>query len=142
METSKVPVNIKLITEINDTGSKDVTTIEETGNFYQKGNISVLTFTEHSEDQEDVSAMITILQDKVSVKRTGAVDMHQVFKKKKKTENTFKHAYGTMHMETYTDQITYEQSANDKKGKLFISYTTRLNGEIDRRHRLTLFFTK
>ncbi|MRH43995.1 DUF1934 family protein [Aquibacillus halophilus] len=142
MEAYKIPVKIKLTTEIIDTGKKEVTVVEEEGSFYQKGNTSVLTFTEHSEEQDDINALITIRQEQVSVKRTGAVDMHQFFRKKRVTENVYKHAYGSMHMETQTDQITYQLSDDREKGKLFISYTTKIDGEIERRHRLTLLFTK
>ncbi|WP_186576950.1 DUF1934 domain-containing protein [Aquibacillus kalidii] len=139
MEATKIPVHIKMTTEIRELGQKSVTVMEEQGSFIQKGHTSVLTFTEHQEDQEDVNSLITINPDKVSVKRSGAVDMNQQFRKKQVTENVYRHAYGTIHMETHTDQITYEQPTSGK-GKLFISYTTKLNGEGERRHRLTIIF--
>ncbi|WP_077623485.1 DUF1934 domain-containing protein [Sediminibacillus massiliensis] len=142
MAPNKTPVRIKLTTEIHDLGKKDVTVVEEEGNFYQKGTTSVLMFTERNEEQEDVQSLITINPDKVSVKRTGPVDMHQTFKKKQITENVYRHAYGSIHMETHTDQITYQRPDERNYGKLFISYTTKLNGEGKRRHRLTLQFKK
>ncbi|CQR46135.1 putative beta-barrel protein YwiB [Paraliobacillus sp. PM-2] len=140
MESQHIPVSIRLVTEIRELGEKAVTTVEETGSFIQKGNIAVLRFTEHQEEQEPIDSLITISNDKVSIKRTGAVDMHQQFKKKQYTENVYRHAFGTIHMETHTDQITYQEPRNDHNGKLFISYTTKLNGEGNRRHRLTLTF--
>ncbi|QDP41691.1 DUF1934 domain-containing protein [Radiobacillus deserti] len=141
MKASKRNVHIKLITEIFHQHNKEVTRVEEVGTFLQKENTSVLQFTEQYEDQEDhVQALITISPERVSVKRSGAVDMHQVFKKKQTTENVYRHAYGTIHMETFTDQITFRDLSQAKEGKLFISYTTKLNGEDSRRHRLTLSF--
>lgn len=134
----KTEVQLKLVTEIRELGEKAVTTIEEAGSFYRKGDMAVLKFTEHQE--EDVSSLITIQSEKVSVKRTGAVNMHQIFKKNHLTENVYKHAYGTILMETYTDQIQYKAPADGREGRLFISYTTKLNGEGNRRHRLTLTF--
>ncbi|SDK15976.1 DUF1934 domain-containing protein [Sediminibacillus albus] len=140
MPTGKTTVQIKLTTEIFDRGRKDVSVIQETGSYYQKGKTSVLTFTEHKDEGGDVQSMITIQPEKVSVKRTGAVDMHQIFRKKHITENVYRHEFGTIHMETHTDQITFQQLQERKKGELFISYTTKLNGEGERRHRLTLGF--
>lgn len=138
MSSIKTEVQLKLHTEIQELGEKAVTTVEEAGTFYQKGNTTVLKFTENQE--EEISSLITIQPEKVSVKRTGAVDMHQIFKKKRLTENVYKHAYGTILMETYTDQILYQEPENGREGRLFISYTTKLNGEGNRRHRLTLTF--
>lgn len=140
MEGQQVPVSIRLVTEIRELDEKAVTVVEETGSLIQKGKFTVLTFTEHQEDQPNIDAFITITDDKVSIKRTGAVDMHQQFKKKQQTENMYRHALGIIHMETYTDQVIFEKQNNQLKGKLFISYTTKLNGEGNRRHRLTLTF--
>ncbi|GAA5415879.1 hypothetical protein Pryu01_00911 [Paraliobacillus ryukyuensis] len=140
MNGNQLPVSIRLVTEIRELGEKAVTVIEEPGTFLQKGNIAVLKFIEHREDEETIDSLITISEDKVSIKRTGAVDMHQQFKKKQRTENVYRHAHGTIHMETHTDQITYQELTSRQDGKLFISYTTKLNGEGNRRHRLTLQF--
>ncbi|UFT98980.1 DUF1934 domain-containing protein [Radiobacillus kanasensis] len=141
MKASKRNVQIKLITEIFQKGNKEVTKVEESGTLFQREDSSILTFTERYEDQEDdVQALITISPERVSVKRTGAVDMHQIFKKKQTTENVYRHAYGTIHMETFTDQITFRDLSQSKTGQLFISYLTKLNGEESRRHRLTLSF--
>ncbi|SDM52067.1 DUF1934 domain-containing protein [Sediminibacillus halophilus] len=140
MPADKTAVDIKLTTEIFDLGQKDVTVVEETGSYIRKGNTAVLTFTEHQEQGEDIQALITIQPEKVSVKRTGAVHMHQVFRKKQKTENVYRHEFGTMHMETHTDQILFKALQEGKHGELFISYTTKMNGEGKRRHRLTLGF--
>jgi uncharacterized beta-barrel protein YwiB (DUF1934 family) len=135
----KTPVAIKLTTEIREHGNIEKIVVEESGSFIQKGTTSVLNFVEQNENNEAIHSLITIQPDKVSVKRSGAVDMYQVFKKKQKTENVYRHAYGTILMETHTDQLTYQQQQT-KKGQLFISYQVTLNGKQTRRHRLTLTF--
>ncbi|MBM7571245.1 DUF1934 domain-containing protein [Aquibacillus albus] len=140
MTVNQTSVNIKLTTEIRELGQKATTVVEEEGKFYQKGQTSVLQFVEHQEESDDIHAFITIQPEKVSVKRSGAVDMYQIFRKKQITENVYRHEFGSLHMETHTDQITYQQPENGKQGKLFISYTTKLNGEGNRRHRLTITF--
>ncbi|MDC3414960.1 DUF1934 domain-containing protein [Aquibacillus sp. 3ASR75-11] len=136
----KIPVSIDLTTEIRELDHVESITIEESGTLIKKGNINVLTFVEHREEAEDILALITIQPGKVSVKRSGGVEMHQVFKRKQTTENVYRHEYGTLHMETYTDQISYHQLGNQKKGELFVSYQVKLNGEQKRKHRLTLSF--
>ena len=140
MDKKQMPVEVKLVTEIREQEEKAITVIEETGDFIQNGNIAVVRFTEHQEEQADVNALITITQDKVSIKRTGAVDMLQKFKENKRTENVYRHEFGTINMETQTDQINFQQPIDQKPGELFISYTTKLNGEGNRKHRLTLTF--
>lgn len=140
MDKKQMPVEVKLVTEIREQEEKAITVIEEMGEFIQNGNITVVRFTEHQEEQADVNALITISNDKVSIKRTGAVDMLQKFKEKQRTENVYRHEFGTINMETHTDRINYQQPKNHQPGKLFISYTTKLNGEGNRKHRLTLTF--
>ncbi|MFC4402836.1 DUF1934 domain-containing protein [Gracilibacillus xinjiangensis] len=136
--TVKSPILLKMTMEINDSGKKDVTVVEEHGQLLEKDSTTILTFSEYNENQEKIHSFITIKPDSVSVKRSGAVSMHQKFIKKNITENVYRHEFGTIHMETTTDQITYQPPENQKQGKLFISYTTSLNGDKPRRHRLTI----
>ncbi|WP_163539765.1 DUF1934 domain-containing protein [Gracilibacillus sp. YIM 98692] len=140
--SDKSPVSLKMTMEIYDTGNKEVTVVEEKGTLMERSNTSVLTFSEHNENDEKINSMITIQPEKVSVKRSGAVAMHQKFQKKQITENVYRHEFGTIHMETHTDQILYEAPKGNKYGKLFVSYQTSLNGEDPRRHRLTIQLQK
>ncbi|MGP4038933.1 DUF1934 domain-containing protein [Gracilibacillus sp. D59] len=139
---NKSPVSIKMTMEIIDLGNKDVTVVEEKGQLLEKDETTVLKFSETNENNEQTDSLITIQPDKVTVKRSGAVSMLQKFQKKQITENVYRHAFGTMHMETETDQILYRSPVANKNGKLFISYQTSLNGESPRRHRLTIMVKK
>ncbi|UOQ50225.1 DUF1934 domain-containing protein [Gracilibacillus caseinilyticus] len=139
---NKSQVAIKMTMEIFDTGQKDVTVVEETGLFFENEGKTVLKFSELNENKEQTNSLITIHPDKVSVKRSGAVTMLQQFQRKQKTENVYRHQFGTIHMETETDQILYHPPEAQKSGKLFISYQTSLNGEPPRRHRLTITMKK
>ncbi|SER88517.1 Uncharacterized beta-barrel protein YwiB, DUF1934 family [Gracilibacillus ureilyticus] len=140
--TEKSPVSIKMTMEINDLGKKDVTIVEEQGQLLEKETTSILTFSESNENEEQIHSFITIKPDSVSVKRSGAVSMLQKFIKKQITENVYRHEFGTIHMETTTDQIIYQPPENQKQGKLFISYSTSLNGDKPRRHSLTIVLKK
>ncbi|MFD1020049.1 DUF1934 domain-containing protein [Thalassobacillus hwangdonensis] len=142
MSEARIPVAIKLVTEIRDGGRKESTVMEEFGNLYERGNTQVLKFTEHQEDREDIQTMVTIQPEKISIKRSGAVQMHQIFRKKLSTESNYHHEYGVFHMDTFTDQIEYQSLSEGNKGRLFISYQLTLNQEMTQRHRLTLTFKK
>ncbi|QGH36382.1 DUF1934 family protein [Gracilibacillus salitolerans] len=139
---NKSPVSIKMTMEIIDQGNKDITIVEEQGQLLEKDDTTVLKFSETNENNEQTASLITIQPDKVSVKRSGAVSMLQKFQRKQLTENVYRHPFGTMHMETETDQILYQAPVANKSGELFISYQTSLNGETPRRHRLTIRLNK
>ncbi|WP_277679675.1 DUF1934 domain-containing protein [Gracilibacillus dipsosauri] len=139
---NKTPVSITMTMEIIDDDNKEITVTEEKGLLMEKNQMTVLTFSEQNEYNERTDSFITIQPDKVSVKRSGAVSMHQKFTEKQRTENVYRHQFGTMHMETMTEQIQYQQLEKKRNGKLFISYTTSLNGADPRRHRLTIQFSQ
>ncbi|MDX8045037.1 DUF1934 domain-containing protein [Gracilibacillus sp. S3-1-1] len=135
---NKSSVSIKMTMEIRDHSDKDVNVVETTGQLMEKEDKAVLRFSETNENKDQTDSLITIQSDKVSIKRSGAVSMLQQLQRKQTTENVYRHQFGTMHMETWTDQIIYQPPVEKKKGKLFISYQTSLNGQDPRRHRLTI----
>ncbi|WP_085506295.1 DUF1934 domain-containing protein [Thalassobacillus devorans] len=142
MSAAETPVSIRLVTEIRDSGRKETVVMEEQGGLYERGNTQVLKFTEHPDEGGPIDTMITIQPGKVSIKRSGAVKMHQIFRKKHTTENNYHHTYGIFHMNTFTDQIEHQSLSKGAKGRLFISYQLTLNQEITQRHRLTLSYRK
>ncbi len=137
---NKTPISLKMITRIRDAEDETETVVEEVGSFIEKGNTAVLTFSEWNENQEKVDSLITIQPEKVNVKRSGAVTMNQQFLTGRETENVYRHEFGTIHMQTTTDQIFFETPKKDKAGNLFIQYKTILNGEEEREHELTISF--
>ncbi|WP_082232629.1 DUF1934 domain-containing protein [Halobacillus massiliensis] len=133
-------IRVKLVTEIRDSGRKEEMAMSEPGQYFSRGETEVLKFTEHPEEGEPIQTMVTVKPGHVSIKRTGGVDMRQVFQKQLETENLYHHTYGDFHMKTFTDQIEYRPLAEAKQGRLFISYQMTLNHEVTQRHRLTLLF--
>lgn len=127
-------IKLKMAMEIFDLGKKDISIIKEDAVMQQKGDLTVITFTENEGKENETKSMITIKVDEISVKRSGAVSMLQKFRKKETTENVYRHPYGTILMKTKTDQL----QADLDTGEIFISYTTSLNGGDPRRHRLTI----
>ncbi|MFC7062289.1 DUF1934 domain-containing protein [Halobacillus seohaensis] len=133
-------VRVKLVTEIRESDRKEEMAMSEAGQYYSRGKTEVLKFTEHPEEGEPINTMVTMKPGHVSIKRTGGVDMRQVFQKQLETENVYHHTYGDFHMRTYTDQIEHQSLEDASSGRLFISYQMTLNHEVTQRHRLTLLF--
>lgn len=139
-----IPITLKLTTESNERGHKDIITIKEDGHCYQAPNRMILRFIEHQEEGEDIQTTVTIQEDRVAIRRTGPVQMHQVFIPKQWTENTYHHPYGLFYMQTKTDHIEHQFSSKSEKGRLFITYLLRLNQEEEqeKRQRLTLTYQR
>lgn len=137
-KVSKNNVAITMTMEIWDGDEKDITRVETNGQLLHKGNRTVLTFSEKNENNEQTDSLITIYPGRVSIKRSGAVSMLQKFREHQLTENVYRHQFGTIHMETNTEHISYQKQSEDNPGKLFIRYTTSLNGDTPRKHRLII----
>lgn len=135
-------VRIELHTTIDDNGQMEYNTIRQIGSFYKKKQMDVLTFEEKTEDNTTIRNFITIQPDKVTIKRSGDVVMNQQFRIESTTENVFRHPYGTMHMETFTETITHQSLEQKQPGHLKMAYTVKLNGEEKRRHLLTLTYNE
>lgn len=133
-------VSINLKTMIDDNGEIENNQIHTTGKWHRKSNFDVLTFEEEIDDQHKVNNLTTIQPDRVNIKRSGIVSMNQQFLKDQLTENPYKHPYGTIHMETYTTLLDYKPIENSESGHLILGYTMTMNGEIERKHRLELYF--
>ncbi|WP_042143944.1 DUF1934 domain-containing protein [Paucisalibacillus sp. EB02] len=135
-------VLIHLQTVIEDNGQKETNTSKQIGKFYRKNNMDVITFEEKTEDNYSIKSFITIHPEKVNIKRSGAVSMNQQFRMEKVTENVYTHPHGNLHMETYTNSINYQALDSQHEGQLNIEYTVKLNGQDERKHKLTLTLKK
>jgi len=142
MDPIQKNVTVELRTIIDDHGQMEYNKQKQSGKFYRKNDMNVLTFDEEIEDQATIKNLITIQKDKVSIKRTGLISMNQQFRHKQLTENVYKHPHGTIHMETFTDNIRYKANRNDTGGKLTMTYRVKLNGQEERKHKLELIFSE
>ncbi|MBY7144766.1 DUF1934 domain-containing protein [Virgibacillus sp. NKC19-3] len=138
MDALQKQVLIELCTTIDDNGEMEYNTLTLSGTLFKRKELDVITYEEETEDNATTKNLITIQAGKVNIKRTGAISMNQQFRTHQTTENVLKHPYGTIHMETYTNAITYQPLDEKDIGKLVISYTVKLNGQEERKHELTL----
>lgn len=140
MNDGKRNVFIKLQTKINDQGQIETTTSDHHGTLLRRGKREVLLFDETTDDGRNINNFITLQENKVSIKRSGSVSMHQQFIVGKRTETMYEHIHGTIHMETYTKRLTYQPAENSAGAILTIDYIVLLNGEIERQHKLVLTY--
>ncbi|MFD1064562.1 DUF1934 domain-containing protein [Oceanobacillus locisalsi] len=141
MQQQSEQVNIKLQTSIYDVDSGEQETQEQTftGEWMKKGNIDVLKYEETNEEAGTIQNTVMIRPERVSIKRTGAIRMNQQFQLGQKTENIYQHMHGNMHMETYSESITFQEDTMPRV--LNIKYTMVINGQMERKHQLKLQFS-
>lgn len=137
----KKQVAIHLKTVINDTGQAEENELKSTGTFYSRNRLDVLTYKERVEDDGEIKTLITIQPERVAIKRSGIVSMHQQFQMKKPTESVYQHPHGNIHMETFTNEMLY-RAPGEQPGILHLEYTVKLNGQNERKHTLELLFTE
>ena len=130
-------VAIQLKMKIQDASDKEVNHIKSTGVLFRKGKLDVLRFEEKIDDVE-ISSLITIQKGKVTIKRSGAISMHQQFRLGQITENVYKHPHGNLHMETFTQLMMYQPLGRGIPARLNLDYTVKLNGQDERKHTLEL----
>ncbi|ELK49011.1 UNVERIFIED_CONTAM: DUF1934 domain-containing protein [Halobacillus marinus] len=140
MPSNARDVQVQLVTEIRDGDRVEKMEIQESGQFLTRGDTQVLTFIEHQEEGDPVRTMVTVKPGHVSIKRSGGVEMRQVFIESAETENLYHHTYGDFHMKTYTKELDFRSPAETVPGRLFLNYTMTLNHEVTQAHRLTLTF--
>lgn len=141
MSQPKKHVAIRLKTNIREAADIEENEIKATGVFFQKGTMDVLNFKDKIEDLE-IPTLVTIQPEKVAIKRSGAVSMHQQFRLGQATENVYKHPHGNIHMETFTNHLSYSTLASGEPAELKLEYTVKLNGTDERKHTLELIFTE
>lgn len=139
MSQEKRQVDIQFQMEIDDKGEMEYNTVKEKGHFFSKGPLDVIIYTEEI-DGNAIKNLITIHKDKVTIKRTGAITMNQQFNVGRKTESLYQHPHGHIHMETYTNKMTYQSLRHEDKGRLEIDYSVKLNGLDNRNHSLILTY--
>lgn len=142
MDTSGTRVKLKLHTTIDDGGQLERNTVEETGILYQRQHMDVLTYEEKLDDGPVINNLMTIQSNKVSIKRTGPIAMHQQFDLDRMTENVYQHPHGNLHMETTTTSVDYWPLDIHSNGLLKLYYTVKLNGQAERKHTLILSLTE
>ncbi|MGM8214943.1 DUF1934 domain-containing protein [Bacillaceae bacterium W0354] len=140
MSNETLNVNINIYTEIEDENGSEAINRMEKGTFIQKGGVHVIKYDEDIEEVGLVNTTVVIYDDRITVKREGALKMHQIFKIGQNTESTYRHPYGMFRMETTTHRMEYLKGIGNRSGRIFIVYDVVLNEQEPRTHIFELQF--
>lgn len=138
MGLQRTRVHIELDTVIRDDQTMDRIKHAFKGTLAKNERMTVITYREHLEDDQHVDTFMTITDEKINVKRTGAVSMNQAFVEQARTECVYTHPHGNMHMETFTTESSHNVTENG--GKVVLIYEVKLNGQDSRQHELELTY--
>lgn len=133
-------IKVELRTVIDRDGDKEMSIVKQKGEYMRKASIEIITFTENHEDIGEVRNYITVQEDKVTIKRSGAVTMNQQFKEGERDECLYRHPHGSLHLDTLTKTLTKRRLAGDAPGEVIIVYDTIVNGIESQAHHLTLTY--
>ncbi|WP_027965167.1 DUF1934 domain-containing protein [Halalkalibacillus halophilus] len=141
LQDKMINVEIQVGTGITDPNGVDESiSRKEKGSYLRKGNLHLLKYNEEIEGFGEIITTFIIQDNKITLKREGAVKMHQVFRIGKSTECVYRHPHGQFRMETTTHQMKYLKGQENKSGKLFVEYDVSLNEDEPRLHQLELEF--
>lgn len=140
MSLERTPVRIELNTVIRDDQTMDQVKDFFNGTIAENDRMTVITYREQLEENHYVDTLMTITNDKVNVKRSGAVSMNQSFIEQALTECLYTHPHGSMHMETFTTETSH--TTTNTGGKVTLTYEVKLNGQDPRQHELELTYKK
>ncbi|BAM48204.1 DUF1934 domain-containing protein [Amphibacillus xylanus] len=138
MRLGKFFVKINLQTEIDDGHDCQQTLVDAKGELIQTERQTVIRFNEVIDQQPDVATMVTIKSDQIAIKRSGGVEMVQQFRPKQITETIYRHQFGSIRMETQTQDFYYRPMTANGSAELKLNYRTKLDGEEERTHKLLL----
>lgn len=141
LSSNQIPVHIKIDTEIVDDehGNESITRTEH-GTYIHRGKVHMIKYNEEMEDLGDVNTTIVIQDDRVSIKREGSLQMHQVFRIGSSTECVYHHPFGKFRMETTTHHMQFIKGIGNRSGKIYLNYDVVLNDQEPRRHKFELHF--
>jgi uncharacterized beta-barrel protein YwiB (DUF1934 family) len=138
MTLAKQQVHVTLDTTITEDGHTQKESVRVMGEVTGLGMKRMIKFTEINDQNEAINTVMMLGEDKVTLKRTGAVNMSQQFIESQKTESHYQHPLMRFRIETYTDTINYCYKETDAALSLTMRYRTVIDGEGERTHTLNL----
>ena len=137
-DTQKTPVDVKMTTDIRQQGEKDQVQLQARGELYKKNNTTYVKFTEDLEDIGKVSTLLKVGEQEITVIRSGAVEMRQLYQYGEKTEGSYETPYGKLKTEADTDQVAVMWSDSGRTGRIQFGYDLTLQGTVAGRYDVTI----
>ncbi|MFB4163529.1 DUF1934 domain-containing protein [Alteribacillus sp. JSM 102045] len=137
-ETLKTPVEVKMTTNIRQQGEKDQVNLEAKGELYKKNNFTYVNFKEELDEIGEVSTVLKVGEQEITVIRSGSVAMRQLYQYGEITEGSYETPYGKLITEAETDQVAVMWSDSGKTGRIQFGYDLTLQGSAAGRYDVTI----
>lgn len=135
-------IDVELRTVIDRNGDKEMSIIKQPAEYMRKHSIEIITFTEKREDIGSIRNYITIQDERVTIKRSGAISINQQFEVGKRSESLYRHPYGSLHFDIRTKTLHIKRLSEGEPGEIVITYDATINGIEEQAHHLTLTYTE
>src|SRR5690606_15298899 len=95
MEQKRIEIELRTVSDRN--GNREMTIVNQSGDYMRKNEIEIITFIENREDIGKIRNYLTRQKHKVTIRRSGAISMSHHFEVGKKSESLSRHPYGALH---------------------------------------------
>lgn len=130
-------------TKITDGENSQVIDLLTEGRLFRKANGLYLQFKEENEENGAVNQIIKIDDaGTVTVIRQGAVAMKQLFLQGEKSEGVYRSPFGTMLMNTNTNDVRISIDENKTIGTVQLSYQLHMQSEYAGNYDVTINFRR
>lgn len=123
-----VCIEIETVIDMGDSRDRDRSTMTARGMMYRKEETMFFSYQEKLEIG-NVTSLIKLVNDEVTITRRGAVSMRQVFIPGKRTDGMYRSPYGAIPMSTKTDEIHFDWNPDKANGILRLCYELYMQGK-------------
>lgn len=144
IQNEAVLVAVTIDTYIIDGEHEQTTSLSTKGKLFRKNDSLYLQFKEEdNQEVGEVNQVIKIDENKaVTVLRQGAVSMKQLFLTGEKTEGVYRSQFGTMLMDTNTNDIKIHIDEQQIKGSVQLFYQLHMQYEFAGNYEVTIKFRR
>lgn len=136
--TERTPVSIHIKSEIREGQEAENIEIQTIGEFYEKGSVPYLTYSEEQE-YGTIRTIVKVKKNEAVVIRSGAVSMRQRFIENKETLTNYETQFGSMQLSTYTRELKFTLGEG-KSGTLNVEYELNIGENQTHLHKLFITF--
>ena len=138
-----IAVVVKMNTEISDGNRKETVHFTTDGRLFKKNNSVYLQFKEENKENGEVNQIVKVDDHRsVTVLRQGAVSMKQLFIVDEKTEGVYRSPFGTMLMDTNTNNIHIKINEQEARGEVQLNYQLHMQHEFAGNYHVTINFRR
>lgn len=134
----KIQVRVTIDTVITNGCSRERLASEAFGMAYVNDKTVVCSFVEKHGDAGETRTVVKIESNRVTIQRSGSLNMRQQLVIGKKTEGFYSTPYGRMMMEAKTETIQFAWDKLKRAGLLHVNYDLWMQTEYAGRYDITI----